>query len=198
MISQIDWITLDGEIPIFQDLLFHNKFDKSVYILHFLLRINATNCETISHARACPDTVRDAIYTAKLGRQMDHIIAVLYNNQGLVVVRDMHTVNSSHVLGDTSLCVIVNELFICRIRLEVDVCDLISSLIAPICDHAGSNDLLSDSLLELLIIISCIFLERFDFIKAGNGGHKAEECVHSDCNTSLTHENRSLVTFEHL
>ena len=129
---------------------------------------------------------------------MDHIIAVLYNNQGLVVVRDILTVNSRHVLGDTSLYVIVNELFVCRIRLEVDVCDLVSSLIAPICDHAGSNDLLSDSLLEFLVIIFCIFLEHFDFIKAGNGGHKAEECVHSDCNTSLTHENRSLVTFKYL
>ena len=122
---------------------------------------------------------------------------MLDDDQGLVVVRDSLVINLSHVLGHTDLLVVVLKFFAHRIGLKINICDLVGALVAPISDHARSNDLLCDKLLVLGIIFS-LLLELVDLVQAGNGGHKAEERVNSDRNSRLAHEDGSLVAFEHL
>lgn len=144
LISQIDWIAVDGEVPIAEDLLVHEKADEAVDVAHLLLRVDAADGEAVSHAWTSSDAIRNTIDTAKLRRQVDHVVTVLDDDQRLIVVRDPFFIDVGHVLGDADLFVVINELFAHRSVVKVNVGDLISALVTPISNHAGSNDLLSD------------------------------------------------------
>lgn len=149
-------------------MLVHEKTDKSVDVAHLLLWVDATDGEAVSHAWTSADAIRNTIDTAELRWQVDHVVTVLDNDQWLSVVCDPLFVDIGHVLGDTDLFVVIHEFFIHRVGIEVNVCDLVSALVTPISNHAGSNDLISDELLVLSIIIAGLLLELPDLIKARN------------------------------
>ena len=167
LVPQIDGIAFNSEIPIAEDLLVHKKTDKSVDVTHLLLWVDTADGEAVSHAWTSPDAVRNTIDTAKLRWQVDHIVTVLDYNQWLSVVRDPFFVGIGHILGDADLFVVINELFVYWVSFKVNVRDLVSALVTPISNHAGSNDLLSDKLLVLSIILG-LSLELPDLIKTGN------------------------------
>ena len=148
-------------------MLVHKKTDKSVNVAHLLLRVDTAYSEAVSHAWASPDAIRNTVDTAKLRWQVDHVVTVLDYDQWLIVVRDPLFIDIGHILRDANLLVVVNELFVNRIGCKINVCDLVSAFVTPICNYAGSNDLISDELLPLSIIFG-LPLELIDLVKARN------------------------------
>lgn len=88
---------------------------------------------------------------------MNHLLPVLDNDQGLLMVSNMHAISVSHVLGDADFFVVVLEFFLGGVRGEIDVVDLVDALVTPICDDTRSDDMLSDEIFELLVVTSLFF-----------------------------------------
>lgn len=197
LIPKIDRIALDRKVPITEDLLAHEKAYQTIDVTHFLLGIDATDSEAITHAGAGANAIWHTVNATELRWQVDHAITVLDDDQRLSMVCYVFTINVLHVLGHTNLIFIIYELFVRGIRIEVDVCNLVGSLITPVSDDARADDLLLNELLEFFVIPG-VFLKLVDLVKAGDGRHEAEECVNSYCDTSFTHENRCFVAFENL
>ena len=89
LISQVNGVALDSEIPVSEDLLIHKQSNETIDVAHLLLRINPTDGKAVTHSWTGSDTVRNTIDTAELRRQMDHVLTVLDDNKRLVVVRDI-------------------------------------------------------------------------------------------------------------
>lgn len=98
LVSKIDRGAIDRKIPVTEDLLAHEEIDQAINVAHFLLRVNATNCKTITHAWAGSDTIRHAIDATELRWQVNHVLTVLDNDQRLFVVRDDLSIDVFHVL----------------------------------------------------------------------------------------------------
>ena len=61
------------------------------------------------------------------------------------------------VLGDADFITIVNEFRISRIRLKINIIDLVGLLVTPIGDDAGAHDLFLDFVFELLFVLGILF-----------------------------------------
>ena len=113
------------------------------------------------------------------------------------MVCDVFAIGVLHVLGHANLLVIVNELFVCRVRVKVDIANLVGTLVTPVSNDARADNLLLNELLELLVI-SGVFLELLDFFEARNCRHESKERVNGYSDTSFAHENRGFVALKHL
>lgn len=83
---------------------------------------------------------------------MNHLLTVLHDDQGLVMVSDVHVVGIRHVLGDADVFIIVLEFLFRWIRCKIDIGDLVDALISPISDNTRSFDLLLNELFEVIVI----------------------------------------------
>ena len=83
---------------------------------------------------------------------MNHLLTVLHDDQGLVMVSDVHVVGIRHVLGDAYVFIVVLEFLFRWIRCKIDIGDLVDALISPISDNTRSFDLLLNELFEVIVI----------------------------------------------
>ena len=83
---------------------------------------------------------------------MNHLLTVLHDDQGLVMVSDVHVVGIRHVLGDADVFIIVLEFLFRWIRCKIDIGDLVNALIAPISDNTRSFDLFLNEFFEVIVI----------------------------------------------
>ena len=83
---------------------------------------------------------------------MNHLLTVLHDDQGLVMVSDVHVVGIRHVLGDADVFIVVLEFLFRWIRCKIDIGDLVDALISPISDNTRSFDLLLNELFEVIVI----------------------------------------------
>ena len=178
-------------------MLAHEKANQTIDVPHFLLGIDATDSEAVAHAGARANAIWHAVDTAELRGQVDHVLAVLNDDQRLPMVCNVFAVGVLHVLGHTNLLVIVNELFVRRVRVEVDIANLVGTLVTPVSNDARADNLLLNELLELPVI-SGVFLELLDFVEARNCRHESKERVNGYSDTSFAHENRGFVALKHL
>ena len=197
LISQVNGVALDSEIPVSEDLLIHKQSNETIDVLHLLLRINPTDGKAVTHSWTGSDTVRNTIDTAELRRQMDHVLAVLDDNERLVVVTDVLLIDTCHVLRDAHLFIVVDKHLVGGIACPVNRVDDVGAFIAPVSNNTRSDDFTLNKTLELLVIVG-LSLQIFDLIEASNSGHEAEQGVYCDGHASLTRENRGFETLENL
>ena len=179
--AQVDWVALDGELEVTEDLLLHQRTNQTVDFSHLLLWSHATDREAVTHARTGSDAVRDAVDATELWRQMNVVLTVLDNDQGLVQISDSLAVDLVHVFGDADLLIVVHKSLLSRIRAVVDVRDDVSALAAPISNDAGANNLSLNPGLELVLTLG-LLTDLLDLVKARDCRHKSEESVDGDVN----------------
>ena len=68
------------------------------------------------------------------------------------MVCNVFAIGVLHVLGHANLLVIVNELFVRRVRVEVDIANLVGTLVTPVSNDARADNLLLNKLFEFFII----------------------------------------------
>ena len=85
---------------------------------------------------------------------MNHLLTVLHNDQGLIMVSYVHVISVCHVLGDADVFIVVLELFLGGVRGKIDVGNLVDALIAPISDNTRSFDLSLNEFLEVIVVLS--------------------------------------------
>lgn len=83
---------------------------------------------------------------------MNHLLTVLHDDQGLVMVSDVHVVGIRHVLGDADVFIVIFKLFLGGVRGKIDVGYLVDALISPISDNTSSLDLILNELFEVIVI----------------------------------------------
>ena len=76
MIVHINWIAVNGEIPILEDWLADQDLDELVDVSHLLIRIYSTDGEAVTHARASSNAVRHSINTAVFWWKMVNQLAI--------------------------------------------------------------------------------------------------------------------------
>ena len=134
LVSHIDGVAVDGEVPVLEDWLSDQDLDELVDVSHLLVWVDTTDGEAVTHSWASPDTVRHSINTAVFGWKMDHVFAVFDDDQRLIQIFDLLVVDRLHVLGHTDLLVVVDELLVYGVCVIVDITDLIGTLVTPVSD----------------------------------------------------------------
>ena len=152
LIGELDRRRVNGHFKVFEDLLLHQSLHHLHNLAHLCFRGGSADGKGIAHTRAGTDRVRDAIDSAEFGWQVDELVSVLHNDERLVEVLDLFTVDIVKVLGDRLLLSIVDEFFGDGVALEVDVRDHVDALVSPVSDHTGPDDFKLDELLELAIV----------------------------------------------
>ena len=77
--------------------------------------IDTTNCKAITHCWTSSDAFRHSVDSTELRRKMNHVLAMLNDDEGLLVVGDMLIVRLRHVLRNTDFLIIVDKHLVCRI-----------------------------------------------------------------------------------
>jgi len=78
--AELDWVTGEGDVPVFQDLLLHQEVHAVVDLSHLLIRVDSADGKGVTHTWASADGLRDTIDSAELRRQMNETVAVLYDD----------------------------------------------------------------------------------------------------------------------
>ena len=134
MVGHIDGVAVNGEIPVLEDWLPDQDLDQFVDVSHLLVRVDTADGEAVTHSWASSDTVRHSINTAVFRWKMDHVFTVFDDDQRLIQIFDLLIVDRLHVLGDTDLLVVIDELLVYGIGVVVDITDLIGTLVTPVSD----------------------------------------------------------------
>ena len=134
MICHVNWVAIDGEVPVLEDWLPDQDLDQFVDVSHLLVRVDTADGEAVTHSWASSDTVRHSINTAVFRWKMDHVFTVFDDDQRLIQIFDLLIVDRLHVLGDTDLLVVIDELLVYGIGVVVDITDLIGTLVTPVSD----------------------------------------------------------------
>ena len=178
-------------------MLPHEKANQTIDVPHFLLGIDATASEAVTHAGAGANAFWHTVDTAELRRQVDHALTVLNDEKRLPMVCNVFAIGYLHVPAHTNFLIIVQESFVRGVRVEVDVAYLVGTHVTPVSNDARADNLLLNELLELPVI-SGVFLELLDFVEARNCRHESKERVNGYSDTSFAHENRGFVALKHL
>ena len=134
MVSHIDGVAVDGEIPVLEDWLPDQDLDELVDVSHLLVWIDTADSEAVTHTRASSDAVRHSIDTAVFRWKMDHVFSVFDDNKRLGQISDLLVVDQLHILSHTDLLVVVDELLVYGIGVVIDITDLIGTLVTPVSD----------------------------------------------------------------
>ena len=134
MVGHVNWVAVNGEIPVLEDWLPDQDLDQFVDVSHLLVRVDTADGEAVTHSWASSDTVRHSINTAVFRWKMDHVFTVFDDDQRLIQIFDLLVVDRLHVLGYTDLLVVVDELLVYGISVIVDITDLIGTLVTPVSD----------------------------------------------------------------
>ena len=141
MIAEINRVTLYGQVPVLEYLLLHEQLDGIIDFFHLLHWLGPTDSQAIAHSKGTvTDALRDTIDSAKLWHQVDHAVAVFYNEQRLVEVSDALLIGLRHVLSNTDFVIVKHELLLHRVGLEVNVSDDVGTLVAPVCNYARADN----------------------------------------------------------
>lgn len=135
LVSEVDWVALNSDVPVFEHLLLHEKAHTVVDLSHLLLWIHSADGKAVAHARAGSDGLGDAIDSTEFRRQVDQTVSVLDDDQRLVEVCDCLVVDLRHVLSDTDLLLIIHELGLCGVGGEIYPADDVGPLVSPVSDH---------------------------------------------------------------
>ena len=134
LVGHVNWVAIDGEVPVLEDWLPDQDLDQFVDVSHLLVRVDTADGEAVTHSWASSDTVRHSINTAVFWWKMDHVFTVFDDDQRLIQIFDLLVVDRLHVLGYTDLLVVVDELLVYGIGVVVDITDLIGTLVTPVSD----------------------------------------------------------------
>lgn len=106
---------------------------------------------------------------------------------------DALLVGCLEVLSHSDLPALILEHTSHRVRIEVNILNIVGALVAPVCDDGLSLELLADTLVPLLQIFGAP-LQLDNALEASRSRHELEDGVHDEGTADLALEGRSLKT----